>query len=74
MTVQLKDEPKSKYILSPEEGRAYFEEAIPRILGTSAEEFLQRYDAGEYANLPDTPEHWPIERAIFLIPLARPDS
>jgi hypothetical protein len=74
MAVQLKDEPKHKSYLSPEEDRAYFEEAIPRLLGISADEFLRRYDAGEYADIPDTPEYWNVLRAAFLIPFGRLDS
>jgi hypothetical protein len=74
MSVDLKVQSKSKYILSKEEGRAYFEEAIPRMLGISADEFLRRYDAGEYADLPDTPEYWDIMSAAFLIPFGRQDS
>jgi hypothetical protein len=74
MTVKLQDQSTSKYVLTPEEGRTHFEKAIPRLLGICADEFLRRYDAGEYADLPDTPEYWDIERAIFLVPLARPDS
>jgi hypothetical protein len=74
MAVPLKTQPKSKYILSKEEGRAYFEEASPRMLGMSADEFLRRYDAGEFDDLPDTPECWQIERAIFLIHFGRQDA
>jgi hypothetical protein len=47
MAIKLKEQATSKYVLTPEEGRAYFEEAIPRLVGISAEEFLRRYDAGE---------------------------
>ena len=74
MTVQLDHHVDSKLALTPEEGAAYFEEVIPRMLGMSAEEFLRRYDAGEYDSLPDTPEFWPIERAIFLIGFGRQNA
>ena len=74
MAIPVEEKTKRKVVLSKEEGRAYFEEAIPRLLCISAGEFLQRYDAGEYADLPDTPEYWDVERAIFLIPFGRQDS
>jgi hypothetical protein len=74
MSVELKNQQTSKYILSKEEGRAYFEEAIPRLLGISADEFFRRYDAGDYADLPDIPEYRDVEAAIFLIPFGRRDS
>ena len=74
MTVKLQDQSTSKYVLTPEEGRAHFEKAIPRLLGISADEFLRRHDAGEYAGVPDRPEYRNIERAIALIPLVHPES
>lgn len=74
MTAEIKDQPKTKSILSPENGRAYFEEAIPRMLGIIAEEFLRRYDAVDYANVPDDAEHWNLIEAEMMIPLARPNS
>jgi len=38
--------------LNDEEGREYFDRQAHRLLGISGEEFLRRYDAGEFA----TPE------------------
>ncbi len=43
------------------------------MLGMSGEEFLRRYDAGEYANVPDDPEHWNLIEAESLIALVRPN-
>jgi hypothetical protein len=37
----------SEYLLSEEEGKRFFDEAIQEMLGISGEEFLRRYDAGE---------------------------
>ena len=71
MTVELKNQLKCKYILSREEGLAFFEEAIPSLLGISAGEFLRRFDAGKYADLPDTPEFWDVMSAVLLIPFGR---
>jgi hypothetical protein len=74
MATKVQEQSKSEFILSKEEARAIFDEAIPRLLGISGEEFLRRYDAGEYADLPDTPEFRDELTAIFLIPFGRPDS
>jgi hypothetical protein len=59
-------------VLSIEEGRQIFEDAVQATLGISGDEFLARWDAGEYDDLPDTPEGWPVLRLSFLLPLARP--
>jgi hypothetical protein len=40
-------------VLSADEGRALFERASLRLLGIGAEEFLRRWDAGEYRDLPE---------------------
>ena len=52
MAVEVKDQPKSKTVLTPEEGRAWFDKLIPELLGMSGDEYLRRYDAGEYADMP----------------------
>lgn len=43
--------------LTPEEGRAFFEGEVQRLLGISGEEFLRRLDAGEYNDVYDDPNH-----------------
>ena len=58
-------------ILTPEEGRAYFDEVCRNRLGISGDEFLRRWDAGEYRDSPDTPESSGIRSVAMLIPLAR---
>ncbi len=58
-------------ILSPEEGRAYFDEASRNLLGISGEEFLRRWDAGVYRDTPDIPESNGIRRMAMMIPFAR---
>ncbi len=57
--------------LSPEEGRAYFDEASRNLLGIPGEEFLRRWDAGEYRDTPDIPESNGIRRMAMMIPFAR---
>jgi hypothetical protein len=39
--------------LSPEAAQAFFEKQARELLGISGEDFLRRFDAGEYANIPD---------------------
>ena len=55
------------FIMSPEEARAFFEREVQRLVGMSGDEFIRRYDAGEYAEIEDVPENWNIFRAAFLI-------
>lgn len=57
--------------LPPEEGRALFEREAQRLLGMSGEEFLRRWDAGEYRDQPETPELRNVMRVAFLISFAR---
>jgi hypothetical protein len=60
--------------LSAEEGRDLFEHEARRLLGISGDEFLRRWDAGDYRDLPDTPDAWKAMRLAFLIPFGRPES
>lgn len=46
------------YILTPEEGRQMYDEAVRRYMGMSGEEFLRRWDAGEFHELYDDSDHW----------------
>lgn len=70
------DEPNSDEIagvriLTPEEGRAFFDRRARSELGISGEEFLKRWDAGEYRPIPDTVEGRRIGRLVMMIPFAR---
>ena len=51
-----------------EEARALFDRAAWRYLNMSGEEFVQRYDAGEYDEDPDRPR---VMRMILLLPLVK---
>jgi hypothetical protein len=53
---------------TPEEGRAMLDRAAREVLNISGEEFLARYDAGEYEGSDDPA----ITRVAMLIPFARP--
>ena len=59
--------------LSPEEGRRQFEAAVRRCLGISGDEFIRRYEAGEYYGVADEDGHRHIGNLIMLIPFARQD-
>lgn len=43
-------------------------------MGLSGTEFLRRWNAGEYAEIVDTPDHLHITRLALLIPLAKQQS
>jgi hypothetical protein len=55
-------------VVDQKEGYKILDKAARRYLGISAEEFLQRWDAGEYAGKSDTPQ---VMRVAQLINLAR---
>lgn len=59
------------FIMPPEEARAYFESEIQRLLGMSGDEFLRRYDAGEYLDMEDSIENRNYLEASFLISFGR---
>ncbi|MCA9860868.1 MAG: hypothetical protein KC438_14160 [Thermomicrobiales bacterium] len=65
--------PEGVTYLSGEEARAYFEQEIQRLLGMSGDEFLRRYDAGEYEDMEETLENRNFLRASFLIHFGRPN-
>ena len=62
------------FIMPKEEALAFFEREIQRLMGMSGEEFIRRYDAGEYNDLEDIPETRNVLRASFLIPFGRQES
>lgn len=57
--------------LPPEEARALFDAEARHWVDVSGEEFLRRWDAGEYRDIPDTPEGRRIMSVIYLIPFGR---
>ncbi len=59
--------------LTPEEGRAIFDEEARRVMGMSGEEFIRRWESGEYKDIADTSGHLHIMRLAMLIPLVRQD-
>ena len=57
--------------LTPEEGRVFFDQEAQRTLGISGEEFLRRWDNGEYQPVPDDTEGRKIARMSMIISFAR---
>lgn len=58
-------------VVSAAEARALFDRQARCLLNLSGEEFLARWDAGEYAVLPDTTEGRRIGYVALLIPFGR---
>ena len=52
---------------TPEEGRALLDRAAREVLGISGDEFLAKWDAGDYEDSDDPA----ITRVAMLIPFAR---
>ena len=69
----LKTTEKLPSVLSPDEAIALFDHESRRLAGMPAEEFLARWDAGEYRdlNLDATPEGRDIAYLALLIPFGR---
>ncbi len=62
------------FVTSIEEAREIFDQQVMYELGISGEEFLRRWDAGEYgsfADIPDAPDGWRIRRLVNVIPTIR---
>jgi len=57
--------------LSLEEGRAFFDEKCRAYLNMSGEEFIRRWDAGEYEDIEDIPENWDILHVALNISFGR---
>ena len=57
--------------LSDEEARVVFDEQARKTMGMSGEEFLQRWDAGEFDVIADDRDHPEIMRLVMLINFAR---
>lgn len=53
------------------EGQALFNYQARKTLGISGEEFLKRWDAGEYRDIEDMAEAHKVWRLVMTIPFAR---
>jgi hypothetical protein len=57
--------------LDDAESREHFDRQAQRLLGISGEEFLRRYDAGEYASPKDDRELRAVMKLAMLEPFGR---
>lgn len=57
--------------LDDDESRAHFDRQAQRLLGISGEEFLRRYDAGEYAMPQDDRQQRAVMKLAMLAPFGR---
>lgn len=60
-------------VLTPEEGRRQYDAAVRFYLGIDGEEFLRRWDAGEWHELHDDADHSHIAFLVALRSFAEPD-
>ena len=58
-------------VLSDEEARAIFEEQARTTMGMSGEEFIRRWEAGEFDAIADDPDHREVMRLVMLMDFAR---
>jgi len=66
------EEPPEIYEPTYEEGMAMLDAEAHRTLGISGEEFLRRFDAGEYQGIEEDEVGRAVVNLIFTIPFARP--
>ena len=66
------EDPPEIYEPTYEEGMAMLDAEARRGLGISGEEFLRRFDAGEYAGIKEDEVGRAVVNLIFTIPFARP--
>ncbi len=57
--------------LTDEEANAMFDREARQVMGMSGEEFLRRYDAGEFDDMPDDSEHLDYWDLVLSIPFGR---
>lgn len=69
-TEDLVDDPEIVWV-SPEDGRRMFDEAAREWLGISGQEFLRRYDAGEYAEMVESEDNRRVVDLYLLRHFAR---
>lgn len=59
--------------LTPEEARAVFHRKTRRLLGISGDDFVRRWEAGDYCGDEETDEARLTNRLVMWLPLVRPD-
>jgi hypothetical protein len=73
MALQATTTTEKSTVLPAEEGRALFDREAQRLLAISGADFLRKWDAGEYLDLPDDSYARKVMRVAFLIPFGRPE-
>jgi hypothetical protein len=58
-------------LLSPEDARALFDEQARKTLGIAGDEFIRRWDAGEFDGIADDPDRPEIMRLAMMISFGR---
>ena len=58
-------------LLTVDEAYALFDRGARTLLQISGEEFLRRWDAGEYQPVPDTAEGRKVGELVMMLPFAR---
>ncbi|MGH7963132.1 MAG: hypothetical protein ACRERD_15095 [Candidatus Binatia bacterium] len=58
-------------LLTPEEARALFDRRARQLLHISGEEFLQRWDAGEFRPVRDDADGRKVGKLVMMMPFAR---
>lgn len=66
-----RDTIRGVHIASEEEGRRLFDFQARKALGISGDEFIVRWDAGEYRRVSNSDQAHKIDRLAMLIPVAR---
>jgi hypothetical protein len=61
-------------VMPPAEARAIFDEEARRIAGLSGEEFLRKWETGEYPEIEDSPEGRELSYLVMLIPFGRQNA
>ena len=59
--------------LTHEAAVAFFDDQARRLLGIPTEEFLRRWDDGEYGDLDDNGLGRRVNQLVMLMPVVRPD-
>lgn len=71
------EEDDDDIFVSPEEGRRMFDAAVRRRMGISGDEFIRRWDSGEFkaiADIADADGNRHIMDLYFLMPFGRSDT
>ena len=66
------DETKSGIdLMTPEEAQALFDRRARALLHITGDEFLRRWDAGDYRPVPDNAEGRKVGELVMMMPFAR---